>query len=468
MLALAGLCFGGPARSQTVFPLAPDPAVFELATGVLSEGGRVDLLQYTGDRWQVRFLTRDGSPLDPPMELGPAAVLPPAAALAPLAQGLLAVWTGNDGSIHARVSEGNSSSTILVPGSAGPWHVRGLAAGEAGLVLVWQGPDNWSGPLYALLLDSNGQPRGEPVRLIQPSVRNEFDGIEMPVVIAGGGKFLVAWQRHDSQLGDAKNLTEAVMLTAGPNGALAGPVLTLSERPSADHNPMAADFDGERFLVVWNHSDPTSQAGRKVLQLHGRWVSLDGAVTGAQTVLVNEDTSHFPALAWDGRAHLLLWHHQQSGEVRWQYFRRDGSPRGPMQTLQNLPRPAGPSTVFGGVRFDGGQFLAVLNVLGLEFDEQGDIAGFNSGDVFAVWLPASPPDETAPAQFQQVRRKAPFGVELRGTGTPGVSYRIEVAPDPVGPWTTAGSVVPAAPEGDFVFSDPDPAPGRRFYRAVSP
>lgn len=81
---------------------------------------------------------------------------------------------------------------------------------------------------------------------------------------------------------------------------------------------------------------------------------------------------------------------------------------------------------------------------------------------------ASPPDEAAPARFWQVRRQAPSGVELRGTGSPGVSYRIEVAADPVGPWTTAGSVVPAAPEGDFVFSDPDPVSGWRFYRAVSP
>lgn len=69
--------------------------------------------------------------------------------------------------------------------------------------------------------------------------------------------------------------------------------------------------------MVWNHSDPASQPVRKVLQLHGRWVGPEGEVTGAQTVLVSAETSHFPALAWDGRAHLLLWHHQQSGEVHW-------------------------------------------------------------------------------------------------------------------------------------------------------
>lgn len=175
------------------------------------------------------------------MDLGPAAVLPPAAAIAPLAQGLLAVWTGNDGAIYARVSEGDSSPTILVPGTAGPRHVRGLAAGKRAWCWSGRGRTTGPGPLYALLLDSNGQPRGEPVRLIQPPVQDESDGIEMPVVVAGGGKFLVAWQRHDSRLGDAKNLTEAVILTAGPNGVLAGPVLTLSERPSASHNPLAGD-----------------------------------------------------------------------------------------------------------------------------------------------------------------------------------------------------------------------------------
>lgn len=449
-----------------MFPLANDPAVFEFAPALAFEGSRWLLLQYTGDRWQTRLLTREGTPQGPATDLGTGSPLPPAAAVAPLARGFLAVWTGSDGAIYARTSEGNSAPTVLVSGTAGPWHVRGLAAGEAGLLLVWQGPDGWSGPLYARLLDANGQPRGEPVRLVQPSVLNEYDGIEMPAVVPGGNKFLVAWQRHDSRLTGARNLAEAVLVEAWPNGALAGPVLTLSERASASHNPLAADFDGERFLVVWNHSDPTPAL--EALQLHGRWVTLDGRVTGAQTVFAGEGDSHFPALAWDGHSHLLLWHHQQSGEVRWQYFRRDGTPRQPARVLQNLPRPAGPSTVFSGVRFDGEQFLAVLNVLGLALDEHGDIAGFSSGDVFAAWFPASPPDPAAPARFGQVRRDVQTGVELRGTGTPGVTYRIEAAPDPSGPWTPLGSVVPAEPDGAFVFTDADTAPSRRFYRAVAP
>lgn len=467
-LTLALLCCGLPARSQTVFALARDPAVFEFAAGLAEDGTRWQLLQYTGDRWQTRLLDRAGAPLGPATELGPGLPLPPTAAVAPLAGGFLAVWTGRDGAIYARSSEGGSAPAVLVPGAGGPWHVRGLAAGDTGLLLVWQGPDDWSGPLYAQGLGLDGAPRGQAVRLIQPPVQEKSDGIEMPVVVAGGGKFLVAWQRHDARLSGAKNLTEAVLVETGPNGTLAGPVLTLSERPSASSNPLAADFDGEQFLVVWNHSDPAPTPALEALQLHGRGVTPLGEVTGTQTVWVGAGGSHFPALAWDGRSHLLLWHHQPSGEVRWQYFRRDGTPRGPAQVLQDLPRPDGPTTVFSGLRFDGKRFLAVLNVLGLELDEHGDIAGFNSGDVFAAWLPASPPDPAAPARFMQVRRLPSGDVELRGLGTHGMSYRIEAASDPAGPWVTLGSVVPAEADGAFVFTDADTAPSRRFYRAVSP
>jgi hypothetical protein len=468
LLALVLLAARSPAGAQTITPLANDRAVFEFAPAAAGDGTRWLVLQFADQHLLARTLDRTGTPVDPPRDLGRSVPLPPTAATAVGGGRFLVAWSAPDGAIYATAGDGNAPPVVLVPGTeATPWFVRGLAGDASGFLLVYQGPDDWSGPLYAQWVDPEGRRRGEPVRLIQPAVQNKSDGIEMPTVVAGGGRFLVAWQRHDSRLpGAAQNVTEAVLVRYSSEGALPGPVLTLSALASASHNPLAADFDGARFLVVWNHSDP-GPSSHETLRLHGRWVSPDGGVEGVQTVFVNDPASHFPALAWDGRSHLLLWHQQDSGEVRWQYFRRDGSPRLPAQVLAELPRPEGPATVFPGVRFDGERFLAVLNVLGLVFDETGDIAGFSSGDVYTAWLPASPP-EPAPPRLTQLRWSPDTGAHLRGMGAPGVIYRLEAAADPAGPWTSLGSAPPAGEEGAFEFHDPDTTRPRRFYRAVTP
>ncbi len=456
-------------HAQTYLTLANDPGVLELAPAAAFDGTRWLMLLNAGDRLQGRWLDRTGSPLAPPVELGRSRPLPPVAAAAVSQGHFLTVWTDADGSIYGAAGTNSTPLGVLVAGTeASPVQVRGLAGSAEGFLLVFQWPE-FIGNLYARFLEPNGQPRGDPVLVMDPPTRTLEDGIELPAVVAGGGAFLVAWQRHDSRLGNAPNVTEAMLVRVGQGGAIPTPVLTVSERASADHNPIAADFDGERFLVVWNHSEPEPTPSTEGLQLHGRWINpATGQVEGPQTSLVAEPTSHFPALAWDGRAHLLLWHHQESGEVRARYFRRDGSPLPTAPTLPTLPRPPGPSAVFPGLQFDGERFLAVLNVLGLELDEHGDVVGFSSGDVFAARLPASPLEPGSPPRLTLRHWSPQTGAELQGTGTPGVVYRLEAAADPAGPWTSLGAAAPAGADGAFTFTDPDTSRPRRFYRAVTP
>lgn len=469
------LLAGTPARPQTLLPLASDPQTVEFCAGLASAGAGHLLLTFVEQRVQAHLLEPDGTPGAASLDLGTSPYFPPAAAVAFTAPHYLVAWTGSVGTAYGQLLSTAGAAVgpafVVAGGSAiSPAYVRGLASNGSRFLLVLQDADpDGRGSLRGQMLDPNGSLIGG-LFLLGDARGGE---IEVPTVAVGGDAFLVAWQRQDPALqsGSQDKVAEAalVRLTAG-GGAVSGP-LRLCDQPSSDRNPLTSAFDGQRFLVVWNHSGP-DDAGpgwnpEPELQLHGRFVNVAAEVEGPEMTLVAEEQSHFPALAFDGENYLMVWQGGLEGRVWRQFFSREGVASVERLEITGLPVPASPAFVLPGLLFDGTRYLAVLNLLGLEVDGGGEMIGLRSGDVYGTFVSAGTPVPGSPARLELLGWSAGEGAELRVTGTPGSPYHVESAADVKGPWTVVGDGRPG-PEHVFLLTDPTAPATTRFYRAVTP
>lgn len=473
---LAAAFLGGTLlQAETFFPLATSPQSVEFATGLASDGTGHLLLVLVDGKVNALPLHADGSPASEALELGSSPDFPPASSAAFAAPHYLAAWTDTAGpalgQLLSTTGEPQGDPFVIAPGSpSAPAYLRGLASdGTRFLAVLQDATPEGRGSLRGQVLNPDGTKSGG-LFLIGDAQGGE---IWTSTAEFGGGSFLVAWQRDDPLLhGQGQDLvTEAVLVSCRVEGeADVGGRVTLSAQPSSDRNPVIAAYDGQRFLVVWNYSGPSGpDSGGPVpeLQLNGRFMNAQSEVEGPEMTLVADERSTMPALAFDGNDYLLCWHNGTDNTLWRQFLSRDGTTRSDRHRITGLPPAEGAQIAFPGVVFEDHRYFLVLNLLGVDFDADGRMVGLNSGDVYGQFLAPLPPSPGSPAQLQLLSVSRTDGTQLRVTGTPGVAYRVEAAPDVTGAWSDAGGGVPG-PDGTFLFDSPTPSADRWFYRAVIP
>lgn len=424
VLGLATLALA-PVRAQT-FPVATNPAVLELAGGAVSDGTNYLVGYVAGTNLLGQRLAANGQLLGPPLTLGSNPGFPPDAAVAGARTNCLVAWSDHSKSsgvtMFGRLCQPGSGTVgapfplLAAAGSHGFQRVRDVASDGTNYLVLWvdvadQVGDGKFSKLYGQFATGAGALAGAEFVVISGSAIYEDVAVAF-----GQTNYLVAWQQED-----AGNY-QTYCRTVTPGGAL-GSVTKLSATPSWDRNPLAVGFDGTNYAVVWNCT--TNYGGPGELMLAARLVSPSGLPLGSEGFLETTERASFPALAFDGTHHLLLWAASAPATnhtIHARFWDRMGNAIGPVFTPFATQGTNPPLLPLKGALFDGNQFLLTATFGSFVVDTNGDIIGFNGSDVHGRFLPRS----TTPPVFTNA---AVVNGRFQGQllVVPGVTYTLEIS-----------------------------------------
>ncbi|RKH68914.1 HYR domain-containing protein [Corallococcus llansteffanensis] len=267
------------------------------------------------DLYGVRVRASDGVVLDPvaiPIATGDHTQTNPAVGFA---EGrFLVTWMDSapgssvDVNVHGvRIRESDGvvldSPDIVVSAAARSQSNPKVASGDGLFFVTWEDARNGTGAttdvygarvraLDGAVLDPNG------IAVAKASANENS-----PATAFGAGYFLVAWA--DYRNGTLNPDIHAVRVRALDGTVADSQSLPLTTRAEAQRSPAVA-FDGSHFLTVWQDSRtgfPSEVYGARVRAQDG--AVLDG---GGRAFFTNASNSKgTPALAFDGKAHLLVW-----------------------------------------------------------------------------------------------------------------------------------------------------------------
>lgn len=408
-----------------VFPIATNPGVLELAGGAVAEGTNYLVGYATGTTLLGQWIGSTGQLLGAAIAVGSNPGFPPAAAVAGAYTNGLVAWSDYSqtsgvtmfGRVFSYASHafGATFPLLAAPGSHGFQRVRDVASDGTNYLVLWvaaaDGVDDGAfAKLYGQFISGAGTLAGSEFVVASGSAIYED-----VAVVFGRTNYLVAWQQ---EVGEDY---ETYSRTVTPGGALGG-AMKLSATPSWDRNPVAIGFDGTNYLVAWNCT--TNDGGPGELMLMGRVVSQSGAPVGDELLLA-EGPATMPALAFDGRNHLLVWSADSiatNHTIRARFLDPLGKAIGPVFTPFAAQGANPPLLPLKGALFDGNRFLLTATYGSFVVDTNGDIVGFNGGDVYGRFLPSS----TTPPMFTH-----PTLVNGRFQGdlvvVPGVTYTLEIS-----------------------------------------
>jgi len=152
----------------------------------------------------------------------------------------------------------------------------------------------------------------------------------VPAVAFDGVNYLVVWQDYRSQssydIYAARVTTAGVVLDSGGIG--------VSTTSAHQMNP-DVQFNGSRFLVVWDHAQKTAPTIRDI---YGRHVSTAGKPLGSADIKISAATGDQsdPALACFGNSCMVVWQDNRGGSKYDIYAARVTS-SGTVQDASGLP-----------------------------------------------------------------------------------------------------------------------------------
>jgi len=408
-----------PTGRAQVFPIATNPAVFELGGGAVFDGSNYLVGFVSGTNIVGQRISPTGALVGAPVVVGTNVGFPPAVAIAGARTNALVAWSDYSRSngvtmfgriwAHGSGAPGAAFPLLASVGSHGFQTVQAAASDGTNYLVVWR--DSAQNNFYGQFVSAAGTLSGPEFLLFSGP------GEEASLALAfGRTNYLLAWQ-------GGEDTEDTYARTVAPGGAL-GSVVKLSATASRDLNPLAIGFDGMNYLVTWNCT--TNYGGPGELMLAGRLVSPSGTPLGAEQILVTERAS-VPAVAFDGAHYLLAWGYNTATtnsdiNIRARFLDRSGNAIGPVIT-PFPPRGSNPPLLpLNGVLFDGNRFLLTATYGSFVMDPNGDIVGFNGGDVYGRFLPRS---TTPPVFTNAALINGRFQGQLQVV--PGVTYTLEIS-----------------------------------------
>lgn len=451
------------ARAGTVFPIATNPAIPEMAGGAAFDGTNYVVGLVSGSEVVCQRISGSGELVGSEIAVGGNVGFPPAVSMAAARTNGLVVWSdatlGSGVTIFGQllsISGGKIGSSFPILANAaghGTQAVQAAASDGTNFLVVWK--DSASGSYYGQLVGASGSLSGAEFYLF--GQQSGSGGGNMALVY-GKTNYLAAWQNS------TYNGIESYCQVISPSGAAGSPV-QVNETASLDGNPMAAGFDGTNFLVVWGCDTERADSGQPLWKLRGRVVSPGGNPLGNELLLVDEQAA-FPALAFDGENYLLAWGYDVDTTnsdltIHARFLDRAGTALGPILTPFSAQGTNPPLLPLNGVLFDGDRYLLTATFGSFQLDSSGDIIGFSGGDVYGRFIPRS----TRPPFFTSAEvSNGQFLGQLRVV--PGMTYTVEFSTN-LADWTPA-EVVSSDATNLLALVDPRGVAGssRMFYRAV--
>lgn len=412
--------------SAQMFPIATNPAVTEIGGGVAFDGTTYLAGLVAGTNVVGQRFARSGQLVGEPVVVGYNPGFPPAAAVASAQTNCLVAWSDTTLSTgvtaFARIwfpltgTVGPAFPLLASVGSHGPQLVQAAASDGTNFFVAWW--DAAQNNHYGQLVTSTGTLTGSELLLVTGSGGERAD----LAMAFGRTNYLVAWQARDE-------LHTTYCRTVGRNGELGTPAL-VNITGSWDGNPLAVGFDGTDYIVVWNCT--TNSGGEGELMLFGRKVTQSGEPTGPELCLV-EERAAFPALAFDGVNHLLLWSAEtlsSTGTIHARFLDPALLPIGPVFTPFASASGGRPLLPLNGALFDGNRFVLSATYGQFLTNEEGEVIGFAGGDVHGRFFPAS----TTPPEFIRLARSNQ-SVLAELQIVPGLTYTAEITTNLLVGWT---------------------------------
>jgi len=464
ILAMAlGICLGATStiHAQDFFPVATNSSDIEIGGGGFRDGTNYVVGYVSGSNILAQRITPGGQLFGGRVSIasGVNPGFPPAVAIAAGRTNGLVVWSDLNSrtgvTIFGRIwavntgPVGTSFPLLSAVGSHGIQIIQAAASDGTNFLAVWR--DDTQNNTYGQLVTANGTLSGSEFLI-------SGVGSADLALLFGKTNYLIAWQS-----GSNSNHNTFIR-TISKSGAV-GSQVQINTTSSLDRNPTAIGFDGTNFLVVWNRSLSENPGGWPNFNLCGRFVSQNGTPLGTELTLVTEQAA-FPALAFDGNNYLLLWSYNgdttnRDVAIHARFFNRSGTPIGPIFT-PFAPRGNYPPLLpLNGAFFSGTQFLLSATYGAFVFDGNGDVVGFNGGDVHGRFLPKS----TTPPEFlNPIHSNGHFGGQIKLV--PGINYVASLSTN-LADWKNEGIVNSDATNLLSVLDRSPMTGSRMFYRFIA-
>jgi hypothetical protein len=455
-------------NATTIFPIATNSSIIELAGGIAS-GGSNYLVGYVQNQTNpcVQLVSSNGALLGSLTNIGESEGAP---LVAFGRTNYLAFWAGDGDSngvdVYAKLVSANGTATgpafplLTNIGSLGGQAESAIAFDGTNFLVAWI-RNNGNGSMgdasfYGQFVTPTGTLLGSEF-LIGNLLTNEQSNTHAALVF-GATNYLFAWEV-------ATNLPPEEWETYGAFISRTGLVTTpfqISQTPSLDYNSPAAAFDGTNFFVIMDADTAQTASGAPIWNFYGRLVSQSGTFPGSE-LLLHTNQSAISSLAFDGANYLLDWGYDTlttntDKNVFFQFFNRSASPVGP--AFAPFQTQGTNSPLFGAVVFDGQKFV-VGNILGnLIVSANGSIQGLASAAIYGTFITAS---TASPTLMASNLIGTQFPLQL--TGTPGINYAIQISTNlALSNWTAVVTNSPT--NGTFSFTDTGATNKNRFYRAM--
>ncbi len=376
-------------------------------------------------------VSQSGTVLDPQgFAISTAASFQPSPAASFDGTNYLTVWRDSRNEQHgdiygARVSQ---SGTVLDPQGIAISTARSfqwspaVSSDGTSFLVMWEDARNDAGDIYGARVSSEGEvldPDGIPVSTAE---REQFNA----AVSFDGTNFLVVW-------GDQRGRTRTDIYGArvSPSGAVIDTAGILISATSRWLRSPVLSFDGTNHLVVWTGSNNLFDT---IYDIHVARVSPAGVVldTSGITLSTAEYPRPYPAVAFDGTDHLVMWERERN--VSPCIYRVRVTPQG-------IPFDSG--TVVTGLHGSGGEGFLWPALLALARGAEDSVflvyasraltvggKAYNAQRIWGKMNPALGIEEEPGAEVRRVERGATVvrGVLfLAGRPSPGTSCLLDVS-----------------------------------------
>jgi len=387
-LVLVALVAAGSARAAT-FPIATGSAQGQLCTGQVAFDGTNYLVGIRGDAGSphtvnAQRVSQSGSLVGPLISTGHTGG-PPGAGFD--GTNFALIWlddaTAPANQVYGqRISPSGSvvGSAFRIGPSSGGQELSGGAVGDTNYLIVWR-CDEDAGVCTGLrgqLVSFAGERLGPVVTISDAGgdTAVAFDGTNYLVVWRGSGAAAYAvFGRFVSQ-----------------TGQLVGSAFVINDSAALSFNPVAVEFDGTNYLVVWPDLMGTEDSHE--WDLFGQLVTPSGNLSGAVIPITTAPgAQNLPFIAFDGAHYLVTWTDSRNdanrdnvcdvgegtcADVWGQYLSMSGASFG---SAFPIAAEAG-NQVFSPVTFAAGRYMMVWNS-GVTITSDGELIG---GDVYGTFL----------------------------------------------------------------------------------